>query len=100
MATRGNEEEANVGLRFTPFTSFVDPEFWKVVSTLKLDTDKVDIVSRDVVGWFHPGHDEQTPCRMEIPRSGLDVEQYDSRHYMQLFTLDLLRMVTVLLTEA
>ena len=78
MATRESEGEATVGLRFTPFTSFVDAEFWKVISTLKLDTDKADIVSRDVIGWYYPGYDAHTPCRMEIPRTGLDVEQYGS----------------------
>jgi hypothetical protein len=42
-------------LQFTPLRSFPSPAFWQQLTSLKLDTLKLDDSVQDIVGWMEEG---------------------------------------------
>lgn len=42
-------------LQFTPLSSFPSPSFWQQLTSLKLDTLKLDDSVRDIQGWLEEG---------------------------------------------
>ncbi|KAJ9104634.1 hypothetical protein QFC21_002132 [Naganishia friedmannii] len=42
-------------LQFTPLSSFPSPSFWQQLTTIKLDTLKLDDSARDIRGWLEEG---------------------------------------------
>jgi len=42
-------------LQFTPLSSFPSPAFWQQLTSLKLDTLKLDDSVRDIRGWLEEG---------------------------------------------
>ncbi|KAJ9098947.1 hypothetical protein QFC19_006171 [Naganishia cerealis] len=42
-------------LQFTPLSSFPSPSFWQQLTSLKLDTHKLDDSVRDILGWLEEG---------------------------------------------
>lgn len=42
-----------IHLKFVPFSSTLDPDFWFKVSQLKLEVDKLDEVNRPLIGYYN-----------------------------------------------
>lgn len=42
-------------LQFTPLRSFPSPAFWQQLTSLKLDTLKLDDSVQDILGWMEEG---------------------------------------------
>lgn len=47
-----NTIEDQTHMRFEPFLSCLDPNFWFKVSHLKLEVDKLDEVYRPLIGFY------------------------------------------------
>lgn len=65
-----------MALQFVPFSSEIELPFYSVLSTIKIDHDRLDETSRSVLGLYEPRNIAPTgeTCRMQILGNALTSE--------------------------
>lgn len=67
-------------LKFTPFTSCINPSFWHKFTEIKLDTDRLDDKGKNITGFF---------TNFNSPGNFLDVNSTSFNKYTSLFYIEL-----------
>lgn len=66
-------------LQYAPFSSEIELPFYSVLTTLKIDHDRLDESVRPVLGLYEPRNTApaQDTCRMQILGNALTSETYE-----------------------